>query len=235
MAKNPRYSNIHDIAAQFDVGIGHSLEALVRSRPDLVIMTSFNRVETIRQIENLGIPVFVLGNFTSFNDISSNIKSIGSLIGKQQNAQQLIEEFLSEIKPQISTAATRKTWTALPIEKSGLAWGRKTLCNEIVQAAGLKNILGSKTLTGWSKLSREFLATLNPDWIITSGNPEDYSSFMTFFKADPIFSQMVAIKKGRLIIVPTNLITSASHHVAKAVQYLRDELARKPQEVKSKS
>lgn len=68
-----------------------SIEKIVALRPDLILAAADgNRKETVRQLEKLGLPVYVT-NPTSTSGVLKSIGHIGAITGREKEAAALVE------------------------------------------------------------------------------------------------------------------------------------------------
>ncbi len=220
-SENKRYSHIDKIPDSIKGRVSDSVEALVALKPDLAILASYNRAEISHQLKAAGIQVAIQENFRSISDIQDNIKLIGHLIGADKEAQDMIREMQTELdasKPK--TVCKKGHPTFIQYSEYDTIPGADTIINDAADQAGFTNLARTMKLKGWAPLSQEVLATLDPDFIIIAGNPEQKTDLHNRLKQSPAWQKLKAVKLGQLIIVPERQLYTVSHHVVKLVQSL---------------
>jgi len=220
---NKRYSQLDKIPASIKGRVSDSVEALVALKPDLAILASYNRQEISHQLKGAGIQVEIQENFRSILDIQNNIRFIGKLIGAEREAQALLDEMnkaLLASKP--LKPCPQGDPSFIQFSEYDTIPGVDTIINDAAAHAGLVNLAGQLKLKGWAPLSQEVLVTLNPDYVIIAGDPEQKSSWQNRLKKSPAWQKLKAVQSGRLIIVPERQLYTVSQHVVKLVKTLAD-------------
>ncbi|WP_176736969.1 ABC transporter substrate-binding protein [Oligoflexus tunisiensis] len=220
-SENKNYSHLEKIPASIKGRVGDSLEALVALKPDLAILASYNRQEIQHQLKRAGVQVITQENFRSLADIQDNIHMIGRVTGTVKEAEALVQEMQK-------TLAAARTRSACPkgdptfLQYSGYDTvpGADTIIHDAAAHAGFINLAARLKLSGWAQLSQEVLATLDPDFVVTAGDPAQKKDIQSQLLKRPAWQNLRAVKAGRLIIIPERQLYSVSHHVTKLVQTL---------------
>lgn len=224
-AKELRFSNISSEAKHLSSLNADDTEALVRAKPDLVILASYNRPAIAKQLREAHVHVETLGAFTSFTDLEDNIRQIGNWIGRQTEATGLIEEIrrtLADIQTGLPVGKGKlRVMTYFP---DGTIFGMGTTVDSIITAAGGENVAISLHIKGWTKLSREQLLAARPDVILASGESSERAKLIADIQAQPLWRDLSAVRQGRLIVIPERELLALSQHVLKAVLKLKTEL-----------
>jgi iron complex transport system substrate-binding protein len=220
-SENKKYSHLQKIPASIKGRVGDSVEALLALKPDLAIVASYNRAEISHQLKAAGVTVVTQENFRSLSDIQDNIRMIGRVTGTSKEAEALVQEMQKELQTSKSAkpcAAGDPTF----IQYSGYDTvpGADTIINDAAAHAGLVNLAARLKLNGWAPLSQEILATLNPDFVVTSGDPLQKEAVQAQLSRSPAWQNLKALKAGRLIIVPERELYTVSHHVTKLMRTL---------------
>ena len=92
-ATDPTISNIAD---QLD-GIAHTdlsgnPEYLISLEADLVILAGYNDPAALDQLQDADVPVFVLADFNTMDDIRANIRLLGQVTGEEERAEAMITD-----------------------------------------------------------------------------------------------------------------------------------------------
>lgn len=165
------------IATDFSINI----EEIVNLKPDVMIVWSRQEAE-IKKLEDLGIPVVSLTNGASSNieDMRSNMRIVGQILGKEEQAEKLIsynkdvEKDFKAKAEQIS--ANSKSKVLFLRDKNLKASASKSFNQIMIELAGGVNV-ASEVPGSWTKLSMEQILEWDPDIIYLSNfddfEPED--------------------------------------------------------------
>jgi iron complex transport system substrate-binding protein len=166
-----------------------SAESILLASPDLVIMGGyFNSEDTIENLESMGIPVVILKDDNSLENIYFNIDLIGEVLGKTTEAQTLIDEMQSAIDKIVD-------WTAsLDVDSPSVAvfmyygssYGTYACGTEYLLGTPLIELLGGtnafSSISGmYAVVTTESVATADPDVVIdaTPSSVSDLNSIKT--------------------------------------------------------
>lgn len=214
LSQDQRYSAIFQEAHRWPKPFGQELEGLVSLKPDLVVVAQFSRPEWLRKLDQAGIKSFLLGSFTSLEDIETNILTLGFLTGKQTEAKGLVNDMnqqLSTLKKTCRLAQQR----VVSFSGDGTVYGAQTIFHSLVTYLGATNAAAELGLVGWGKLSHESQTHLKPDFIIAN-DEKNHQELLSEINRNPLWRQFPAVKNQRLIRVPSRYLLSVSHYLAKA-------------------
>ena len=221
LSDSEQYSNISAEAKRIPGRIGGSLEHLLTLKPDLVVLANFNRPELIAKTESLGIPAWVLDSFYSMDDISRTLTQLGQLVHEPAAAANVVQKFKDDQERIRSRIRPGPAPRILGLNMDKTAWGTKTLFDDMVTLVGGVNALSAAKLQGWPKLSSEFLLTLNPDWIVMSGDESEKADILKTLQNWPELRSWKALKEKRLILIPAKDLHSASPWIINGVKTLQ--------------
>jgi iron complex transport system substrate-binding protein len=153
-------------------GINPSLEQIVSLHPDLVLVTnSFNRLDTVRALDSLGIPSYDVDPHT-VDEIITSTEKLADVLGAPEAGKSLAEDLqnrLDVLKTKLaSTQPTRVlfvVWTE-PL----MSVGKGTFVFDALRKAGANSIVDSSR--DWPQMSLEEVVHLQPDFLIF---PETHS------------------------------------------------------------
>lgn len=174
--KVPKLKEVHDTGSIY--GNTFSMESLLQSNPDIVIVAPFQYKtlgENVKKLESLGIPVVVI-DYTS-QTLEKHIEStmiLGKILGEEERATKLAEEYkaaIEDVKRRVASIKDRKTVYVELGNKGaneiGNSYGNYMWGN-IIETAGGLNIAKDKVET-YGPLSPEYILSSNPDVIFFSG------------------------------------------------------------------
>jgi iron complex transport system substrate-binding protein len=143
------------------------IESIVALEPDLVIAWWYYE-QKLQQLEELGIPVIYI-HPTTIEGIYFDILLLGKAVGAEEKAEDLV----SNLKTRVAyiealvknlTKTTSRPKVYLELYSPYKTVGRNTFTHQMIELAGGINIAGN--LTGYPKLSDEYIIEANPDVIL---------------------------------------------------------------------
>lgn len=221
----------HDPVSQLmpgaDEGVGINYgtsEEVVRDKPDLILASPWSTPVMRRLGAKVGAPVAEIDAANSFDDIRRITRQIGELVGEPQKAEQLIAEMDRELA---QLAATRP---ARPIEVvvwsgSGSVPGQGTLTDQIITAAGARNVAAKFRDGRYSSYGIEELLAARPQAIMRGEDRYDAPSLQDAAAVHPVIRKAF---KGRQVTYPASLYTCGLPLSANAARQLRTTLASVP-------
>lgn len=142
-----------------------NLEAIIRLKPDVVVMTS-GSLELKERLRQLGIYV-VVSHSKSLRDIGNQIRQLGRLTGRERRAEAKALAFESAIsaierrRDGMTPKVYWEIWTS-PL----MTAGKTSFLHDLVHAAGGKNIFQDQK-EAWPKVTAEAVIRRRPDFIFT--------------------------------------------------------------------
>jgi iron complex transport system substrate-binding protein len=200
-----------------------STEKIVWLRPDLVLaVRDLNRLETIDELERLGIPVFVLDPL-GLQGILQSIRRVGEAVHRSSSAAALVKR----LEQQRACASARVGSLARP-KVLVLIWydpmvtaGRRSFMTDIVFAAGGQSITADLP-QGWPEISLEEVVRRSPDFLVlvrgTHGGitPEE-------LKKHGGWARVQAVRENRVIYIDERFF-HPSPVAFDALEYLAKQL-----------
>ncbi|MFP4417783.1 MAG: ABC transporter substrate-binding protein [Chitinivibrionales bacterium] len=163
----PQADRIAEVGGYFDP----NYEAIIRLRPDLVILMK-EHSEVKDFLGKKGISFLQIDNHDLMSLLES-FRTIGSVIGKEKEAQVLIRSFKEKLSS-LSASSKMNPRTLLVVDRSDMgtgtvadvwAAGRKTFYSDFLDAAGAQNVITEKK-KDYHTLGTEGIISLRPQVII---------------------------------------------------------------------
>lgn len=217
-----KYPQLADLPVVFAAN-ETNMEELLNQEPDLVLYATRYGEDTLKQLQDLGIAA-VSGakdsnapGYDHLNWVRDNQLYFGEAIGGAQleNAKTYAEEFTSAreaitAKTEGIAEADRPTVVQLSAAgdilqaNNGSAIGQEmiTLAGGINAAADAQG--ESKGPSGQTQIEAEQLLSWNPEILLV-----DSQQISDAITSDPIFSELDAVKSGRIYIVPNGAMAWA--------------------------
>ncbi|MBQ8137148.1 MAG: ABC transporter substrate-binding protein, partial [Clostridia bacterium] len=157
-------------------------------------------------------------------DIYTDILLLGSLTGKQENAQQLVDEMrntIAEIGARAGAAGKTVYFEESPLQWGLWTAGAGTYMDDLAKLVGLNNVFGD--LEGHNAVSEDAVIMRDPDIIITTTQyygGELYPDQEIAARAG--WGDLTAVKEGRVAYDPTNAINLPGPRVVDVARLLYD-------------
>ncbi len=177
-------------------------ETILNLKPDIILSSDEDSiVQKLSALENTGIRVYKFKKNISFDDIISNYKDLGRLIGKKELSLKKAEKYLKKrlslvIKPIKFKAAFFISHRPL------IPAASKTYINGILNDCGLENIYKDLNVQ-YPVISIETIVKSNPDFIFSMNSGQD-----DFFKKHLEKFDISAVKNRRLFYVEPDHVSS---------------------------
>ncbi len=185
-------------------------EAIIASRPDLVITLAFAQQKAVADTLNrLGYQVLTL-KIEKIEELLTAIQKIGAATGKQPEAEELIVEIKSRIfaDRQRTTSNERRIKVLWAVQAEPLlVAGRNTFVNELIKLAGGENAIGP-TIAQYPQIGTEEILVCGAEVIIqsamgTAGMSGQQRAAETFWSK---FANLPAVRNNRIYVVESDTI-----------------------------
>ena len=194
-------------------GMEPEAESVLALDPDLVLATPLTPQGTLEQLRHLDLRVEQFDP-KSLDQIRDTIRRIADLLGVAA----------PDDAPAKTAHDTPCSAVLLFGADTGYSAGEGTHANEILSAAGLRNI-AAQTATPWPQLSEEFILSQDPDIVIVA----DYGSttksdVLAQLRNHPVRSQLRAVKAGKVVVLPAPAFSVPGPAALRAGESLRTEV-----------
>lgn len=171
--------------------VNHGLaEEIFLMKPDLVISGTYTTRATVDLLKRLGFAVEEFAPEASIADVRANLQRMGSLLGRQQRADELVAAMDAEIE---RLKATKVPEVDLALYyANGFTSGNGTLVADIVGIAGLANLADRLGISGTGQLPLEVLVLARPELIAIDTSSERGPALARQNFAHPAFRAIAA-------------------------------------------
>jgi iron complex transport system substrate-binding protein len=144
-------------------------EAILALDPDLVLAATITTPEQVQTLEALDVPLYLLPNPMTFDELFDNLLVVGELTGRQEEAQQLVDELNTRVDRVLEKTVDVDDVSVF-YEVDGTdptaPWttGSGTFQDVLIGMAGGENVAAD--IAGWGQMSLEELVTRDPEVII---------------------------------------------------------------------
>jgi ABC-type Fe3+-hydroxamate transport system substrate-binding protein len=180
-----------------------SLERIAALHPDLAIgVSTFNSPDTVRGLERIGIPVYLV-NGRGIAGLYSSVTNIGRALGRDHEAALLVQKMKAREERIRAEARTGKHPRVLLVVQLDpcITAGRGAFITELIEAAGAISVTDDLA-QDWLRVSVESIMARKPDYImLMKSAPLELKDL----RAKPGWNSMDAVKAGRVIRVDERL------------------------------
>ncbi|MCI0416035.1 ABC transporter substrate-binding protein [bacterium] len=225
LAEDPNYSNVVERARQIPGRTTQGPEQILKFNPDLILVASYSRAETIELLQASKAPVFRFANFDSFEDIKSNIRTVGYATGYDAEAQKLVKQMEKRLNDISALIPKNKIpLRVMSYDQTGYTGGSGTTFNDMVTIAGAVNVSAEKGIKGFAKISSEKIAEWRPDYIVVGANRNDFQMNRKLMMADPMIRVITKGDPERIILIDNRHYLTVSQFVVDGAEDLAYEL-----------
>ena len=199
-------------------GIEYNIETIISLQPDIVFAhesSMFTFESAIEQLEASGVKVFVVENAENFDETYETIEVIGTLTGKDEEAEKIIsatQSKLADIQAKLQGVAPKTAFMVIGASPDIYVVGQNTFMNEMLKAINVENAVKEE---GWPMYSAEQFIAANPDSIVFTYAGDDET-----IKNNPAFATMTAIQNNALTVVDGDTTSRQGPRIAEGVESL---------------
>ncbi len=201
-----------------------NIEQIISLEPQVLLMSSMAQTEEqVEALEAAGVKV-VVSDAQDIEGVYTSIEMIGKLMGKEDNAQDVIDSMKStfeELKANAGDGTKSVYFEVSPLEYGLWTAGKGTFMNEIAEMIGLKNAF--EDVDGWAEVSEEQVLERNPDYIVTitmyfGEGPTPEEEIM----GRPGWENVTAVKNAAILNLPNNELSRPVPRLADGARMLAD-------------
>ncbi|HOV65663.1 MAG TPA: cobalamin-binding protein [Bacillota bacterium] len=199
------------------VGDAFSLdkEKLVSLQPDIVFIPGSKDSPQVKEIEDLGIPVYV-SNPASVSEVFDEIKRVAEVTGVKDKGQQLADELQNEldgVKQKLEAYEGNKVKVLVLVDPELWTVGPGSFIDEVVALAGGENAMADVDMQ-YLQVSMEEVLSRDPDVILVTV-PEDQCAALA---ERPGWTDLRAVKEGRVYYVDGDLVSRPGPNIVEAIK-----------------
>jgi iron complex transport system substrate-binding protein len=178
--------------------LGFSVDAVVRQRPDLVVVTPARQAahQLVDPMERIGVPVIVLQHAT-VAEVLANIRLLGLATGADRRADELaarLEARIGEVQHRVARQDRPRTVMITGRVGNGLLLVARpgTYTGDAIALSGARFALADRGIV--AQVSPEAILDSDPDTLLFAGSPRDLEELV----ARPGWRDMRAVRAGRV-------------------------------------
>jgi iron complex transport system substrate-binding protein len=188
--------------------LDQDIEKIQALAPDLIIAFRGNPLTTLKKLQSLRLPVFILDIGNNLDSVPKTIEKIARITQREKEAQDLLDSLAEKLQKTMTALdpIEARPKVFLTIDGMGLSTcGKTSYFNDLLNKAKSVNIAG-RLKKQWLSYSREQLIKDNPDIIIVlEKSKEDFQKAREAFMEQAGFQSIKAVRTGRIHFLDENI------------------------------
>jgi iron complex transport system substrate-binding protein len=199
-----------------------STEAILALEPDLILANMLYSVETIESLEALGLVVYTVPNPLDFDDLFVNMFDVAKLVGKTEEAIQVIEELQARVDAVVVIVAVVAEPSPVVFYEldatdpnAPYSAGSDTYVDTIITMAGGTNmaaVIGSS----WVQISVEEIIAQDPDMILLGDSM--FGITIESVIERPGWDALTAIQNGQIFPFNDDLVSRSGPRMVEGLE-----------------
>lgn len=223
-ARDPTLSFLAREALNFRVNRGNA-EELIESKPDLVLIGSFDSRHARAMLERRGIAHVALTPWRKLDEGLVQIRDIAAILGQVERGEALVDRIFVSLARLESLARLRtRPASFLVIYRRGYVLHAGVLV-ELASLAGMTNLAAGTDLADSAVTPLERLVANPPDYLIVTQPPAAPADQGEAILAHPALLRLFPEQKR--LVAPDRLAVCAGPSTPALIDALADEIARK--------
>lgn len=187
------------------------VERLIALAPDLVIVSEYTDPDLLKLVEQAGMRVHRMSGLATHAGFRQAILDLGHAVGARAGAERLVARFdatLADLRRRLQGAPRPRVlyWANPHTAGAGSAIGA------LIECGGGSNVGAALGLQGVVPLGAERAFVADPDVVLVGTGWGTAQSL----REHPLLSQLRAVREGKVVELPTELLVALSHHSARA-------------------
>lgn len=207
-----------------------SLETLMQSQADIVVMSTFTSKARRDAITGLGKKVVTLDGSKTWSNGREEAIALGIAIGREDAARSWVEQTESQLKDR---KQPKHVYQIASYDRGGVASGKGHILNDLIEHAGHTNPMAQR-ISESAPISLETLISLRPDFVILPskniGSPKPDALRYSGDRGQEALAH-TAFKRifpeEKRIYIPQNLLFCAGPSFLRALEIIDDDILRK--------
>ena len=164
-------------------------------------MSTLNSPDTIKSLERIGIPVFLIEG-RGLAGLYRSVESIGRVLGREKEAEALAADLHArEQRVRAQANGTRPSVLLVLSINPCITAGHGAFISELITAAGARSVTDDIN-QDWIRVGVESLLPRKPDYLLAM---MDAPFGLKDLQSKPGWNQLEAVRRGRIIHVDDRL------------------------------
>ncbi len=211
--KQPDSSNVADLAAGLPT-LPREPEAVIATRPDIVVASFTSRADFIEALTRVGLTVVQL---RLNNDPAGRINDVllmGYVYGEEERGIALAREVQARydaLQKAVAQKSPRpRVLSTVRYTDKLYAAGKGSTEGAIIVAAGGLDVAAEAGLSGNPTIAAEGIISMRPEVIVISQPADSAEEYRQWLLSNAALREVPAIKSGRVHIIPAKWMTTLS-------------------------
>jgi iron complex transport system substrate-binding protein len=191
------------------------LERLIALQPDLVVVSEYTDADFLYLLEKSGLRFHRMQGLHDLPGYRQAILDLGAAVGASEGARTLVARY-DAVLADLARRLHGVTRPRVLYWASGMTAGGGTAIGALIESAGARNVGAEIGVAGIAPVGAERAFVADPDVILVGVWPGARDSVVLH----PLLSKTRAVREGRVVEMPTELLVTLSHHAAAASWYL---------------
>jgi iron complex transport system substrate-binding protein len=209
-------SNCLDVYPPRVVRLRSDPEQVLAVEPDLVCISGYNDLESVRLLAAAGVPLLRQSRIETFGDMTARIRLLGAALGADARADALAREVEAAVADADRRLRGARRVRVLYYDPLGYTMGAGTIVDEILTHAGGHNVALELGVRGSGQVGLEAVFAHEPEANILPRYADVLPAF-TALTESPIWRRVPAVAAGRLHEVPAAWVNTESFHAARGL------------------
>lgn len=226
LSDDPGLSNVVEEAKDIPVKARLELESLIALQPDLLIVSDFTDQNSVSQLRDANIAVYVMKTPTNIQEVKSAVLEVANIVGEKQKGEEIVawmDSKLKAVEDKVKTLSNEERVRALTVDGFLCTYGIGSTFDSIAQHAGVINLASEADMGYWQQIDKEVIIEMNPDVILLpswSFEGFDAEKYTEDFKNDKSLAEVNAIRNNKVFNLPENHMTTVSQYIVLGVEDL---------------
>ena len=195
------------------------VERLVTLAPDLVVISQYTDADVQKQLERARVRLHKMQGLETLAGFRAAVLDLGRAVGAEAAAQRLVARYdrtLADVAHRLQGAPRpRVLYWSNPMTAGG-----DTAIGTLIECAGAVNVGREIGVKGIAPAGAERAFVADPEVVLLGRWPGVKAALL----AHPLLSQLPAVRRGKVVELPTELLVALNHHAASACWALAHEL-----------
>lgn len=227
-ADDPGVSNIVEEAKAVKNRVtADSIELLLATCPDVVVVSDMFKSEAIKTLHEAGINVYVFKSPKNYAEIKEQIQGLAAMAGESAKGQEMISEMnakLEAIKEKVADIGPDEMPRVMFMSPLGAYYAPDSSFNDMCRLA---HVTEATSLLGYKHactLSQEAIVQINPDSFVISDWNHDGKHppelLVDELLSNEAYKSTNAGKNKSIIVIPSSHMMTSSQHFVEGVEDL---------------
>ncbi len=201
-----------------------SIEMIVSLKPELVVSWESDKRQQFRErLTALGIPIFMLRTQDT-TDVFRGLANLGALTGHTPDAQRVSTALRAQLEDVRSSVQSLKAPTVMYVvfNDPPMTAGPRTFIGQLITLAGGRSIFDDAA-SNWPNVTMEEIVRRDPDVVVVPVG-EFKAQALSRLKVMQGWRNLRAIREGRVVAVPADLLSRPSPNIGLAAEVLRSAM-----------